>query len=198
MNIKISLKLPVVLVALSLLSAVAMGLTGYQSSQSALDTSEKAKLVALAEARKNALSDYLSSIEQDLRTMAANTSTRDMLQSFKMSWKALGKDAEAQLQKLYITENPNPTGQKENLDAAEDDSPYSSIHARFHPSVRNFLRERGYYDIFLFDTKGNLVYTVFKELDYATNLKTGKYKDTGLGKVWRLPWTIAVPGYGVR
>jgi methyl-accepting chemotaxis protein len=108
-----------------------------------------------------------------------------MLQSFKMSWKALGKDAEAQLQKLYITDNPNPTGQKENLDAAEDDSPYSSIHGRFHPSVRNFLRERDYYDIFLFDTKGNLVYAVFKELDYATNLATGKYKDTGLGAVFR-------------
>ena len=49
------------------------------------------------------------------------------------------------------------------------------------------LRERGYYDIFLFDTEGNLVYTVFKELDYATNFMPngGKWADTDLGNAFR-------------
>jgi len=177
--------IPIITATLAILAALVTGMTGYVISRSSLDIAARDKLEALAVSRKNALGDYLGSIEQDLRTMALNTSTRDMLQSFKLSWKALGKDAEQKLQKLYITDNPHPTGQKENLDAAEGNTPYNSIHARFHPSVRTFLREREYYDIFLFDPEGNLVYSVYKELDYATNLVTGKWKDSGLGKVFR-------------
>ena len=188
MNIaKISLRKSIgtVTAILAVVAALMTGGTGYLISHDALGTAASEKLEALAASRKNALGDYLESIEQDLRTMAASTSTRDMLQSFKLSWKAMGPNAEQKLQKLYIADNPNPTGEKENLDAASDGSPYSEIHRRFHPSVRTFLKERDYYDIFLFDTEGNLVYTVFKELDYATNLLTGKYKDSGLGKVYR-------------
>jgi methyl-accepting chemotaxis protein len=187
--------IPLITSVLAIVAALVTGLTGYSISRSALEEAAEGKLEALAVSRRNALGDYLSSIEQDLRTMAGNTSTRDMLQSFKMSWKALGTGADAKLQKLYITDNPHPTGQKENLDMAKDDSPYSSIHARFHPSVRNFLRERDYYDIFLFDVEGNLVYTVFKELDYATNLVTGKWKDSGLGKVFRAARDNPKPGF---
>lgn len=172
-------------VALAILAAVVTGVTGYYISRSALDTAAQEKLEALAVARKNALGDYLGSIEQDLRNMAAHISTRDMLQSFKSSWNEMGTGAEQSLQTLYITDNPNPTGQKENLDDAGDGSSYSVIHAKFHPSVRTFLRERDYYDIFLFDTEGNLVYSVFKELDYATNLVSGKWKKSGLGNVFR-------------
>ncbi|MGH1477739.1 MAG: methyl-accepting chemotaxis protein, partial [Geminicoccales bacterium] len=80
---------------------------------------------------------------------------------------------------------PHPTGQKENLDAAADGSAYSHFHADYHPWFREFLRERGYYDVFLFDSDGNLVYTVFKELDYATNLLHDRWSNTDLGNAFR-------------
>ena len=89
------------------------------------------------------------------------------------------------MQHLYIEENPHPTGQKENLVAASDGSAYSRIHAYYHPWFREFLRERGYYDVFLFDVDGNLVYSVFKELDYATNLLEGRWSRTDLGNAFR-------------
>ena len=42
------------------------------------------------------------------------------------------------------------------------------------------------YDIFLVDAEtGFIVYSVFKEVDYATSLKSGPYRDTGIGKVFR-------------
>jgi methyl-accepting chemotaxis protein len=177
--------IPLMMAVLAIVAAMMTGTIGYFIARTALDTAAQEKLEALAGSRKQALGDYLGSIEQDLRSMASSTSTRNMVQGFKMSWKALGDGAEAKLQKLYITDNPHPTGEKENLDMAEDGSPYSAMHKRFHATVRTFLRERDYYDIFLFDPEGNLIYTVFKELDYATNLDKGKYKDTGLGKVFR-------------
>ena len=97
------------------------------------------------------------------------------------------KDKTSQvLQKLYIADNSHPIGEKHKLDASSDRTMYSQIHGQYHPPIRQFLEEFGYYDIFLVDADtGFIVYSVFKEVDYATNLKTGPYKDTGIGKVFR-------------
>ena len=40
-------------------------------------------------------------------------------------------------------------------------------------------------DIFIFDLDGNLVYSVYKELDYATNFISGPYASSGLGDAFR-------------
>ena len=131
------------------------------------------------------LQSYLDSIEQDLRIVASHPATGQAVREFTEAWKQLGNDPTTTLQRLYIEENPHPTGQKENLDAATDGSTYSQVHADYHPWFREFLRERGYYDVFLFDVDGNLVYTVFKELDYATNLLRDRWSRTDLGNAFR-------------
>ncbi|MFZ2587675.1 MAG: methyl-accepting chemotaxis protein [Alphaproteobacteria bacterium] len=92
----------------------------------------------------------------------------------------------AALQHLYISENPNPLGEKQKLDAAEDGSSYSRAHAKFHPAFRDFVEEFGYYDMFLVDAAtGNVVYTDFKEVDFMSNVKEGPMADTGFSKLAR-------------
>lgn len=89
------------------------------------------------------------------------------------------------LQHKYIAANPHPTGKKSMLDSA-DDSAYSGVHAVYHPLLRNFLEKFGYYDIFLIDAQtGDMVYSVFKEVDFATSLLTGIYAQTNFGRVVR-------------
>ncbi|MBT3369068.1 MAG: methyl-accepting chemotaxis protein, partial [Nitrospina sp.] len=100
-------------------------------------------------------------------------------------WIPKGKTSQI-LQNLYISGNSHPIGEKHNLDAANDKTMYSQIHGQYHPTIRKFLEEFGYYDIFLVDADtGFIVYSVFKEVDYATSLLTGPYKDTGIGKVFK-------------
>jgi PAS domain S-box-containing protein len=90
------------------------------------------------------------------------------------------------LQELYLAKNPNPTGEKYRLDDAGDGSAYSAAHRVYHPIIRSFLEKFDYYDIFLIDPKtGEVVYSVFKEVDYGTSLLTGLYKDTNLARVFR-------------
>lgn len=89
------------------------------------------------------------------------------------------------LQSWYISDNTHPVGEKLNLDRAEAETDYNTAHAHFHPKVRDYLESFGYYDIFLFDTEGNLVYSVFKETDYATNFLNGPYRDTNFADVYR-------------
>lgn len=91
------------------------------------------------------------------------------------------------LQYQYIASNPNPLGSKEDLDAARDGSQYSQLHGKFHPIVRNYLREFEYYDIFLCDIEsGDIVYSVYKEMDYTTSLIDGPYSKTNFGEAFRL------------
>lgn len=155
----------------------------FQSSSAAREAAEN-RLTAIASERANALSSYLDTIQVDLLTTAHHAGTVDAVVDFSEAWEQLNRPM-ADLQRFYIEDNPHPTGQKENLDVANDGSRYSQLHAQYHPWFREFLRARGYYDIFLFNMQGDLVYTVFKELDYATNLLTGEYQNTDLGNAFR-------------
>ncbi|MGI9417768.1 MAG: methyl-accepting chemotaxis protein, partial [Geminicoccaceae bacterium] len=182
---KLTAKLPLAIVGVSLFVAIGVSLVGYFTSASALKTKTHHQLQSILDARQLALTSYLGSIEEDLRVVASNALTKQALGDFASAWQELGNDPSRRLQRLYIEDNPHPTGQKENLDSADDGSTYSRFHAEYHPWFREFLRERGYYDVFLFDADGNLVYTVFKELDYATNLLRGQWRATDLGNAFR-------------
>ena len=94
------------------------------------------------------------------------------------------------LQSLYISENPNPLGEKDNLDRADDTSLYSATHGKYHRYIRQFLQTFGYYDIFLVNLDGYIVYSVFKELDYATNLINGPYSNSGIGRAFHAGNTL--------
>ncbi|MCC7388702.1 MAG: PAS domain-containing protein [Phycisphaerales bacterium] len=89
------------------------------------------------------------------------------------------------LQRSYIVDNPNPVGSKHRLDAAAGESEYNTAHAANHPVIREYLEEFGYYDIFLVDLQGNIVYSVFKETDFATNLLDGPNRDSNLARAYR-------------
>jgi methyl-accepting chemotaxis protein len=95
----------------------------------------------------------------------------------------------------HIEINPNPLGSKHLMDRADDASRYSQVHAKVHPIIRNYLELFGYYDIFLVDPEsGDIVYSVFKELDYSTSLIDGPYADTNFGEAFRKANAMTEPG----
>ena len=193
-GMRIAAKIPTIITAAALILAIGIGFGAYRTASQNVEVAIQEKLTAVLEDRSQALASYLASIEQDVHSVAANPFTLEALSAFTNAWSALGADQGTQLQAAYITDNPNPTGQKENLDAAETGSEYDTVHAQYHPWFRTFLRQRDYYDIFLFDLDGNLIYSVFKELDYATNLDEGEYKTSDLGNAFRAGRDAVEPG----
>jgi methyl-accepting chemotaxis protein len=184
-NVAIGAKLAALIVGSALCLGAALGVSNYiQSSRTQMEAATNT-LVAVAEGRRKAMGDYLDSIEQDIRSISENPAVRSAVVDFADAWTLLPTNPTKTLQSLYIGNNPHPTGEKHKLDGADDSSLYTRHHRAYHPWFRKFLEERGYYDIFLFDLNGNLVYTVFKELDYATNLLTGEWKDSDLGNAFR-------------
>ncbi len=88
------------------------------------------------------------------------------------------------LQYHYIAANQHPVGDKRRLDDPGDDSDYSQFHQRYHPRFRTLVERLGYENLFLidFDTQ-NIVYTVSKDVDFATSLQSGPYAASGLAEV---------------
>ncbi len=93
-------------------------------------------------------------------------------------------DSGKKLQDLYIANNPEPVGAKDNLSDAGDGSDYSRVHAEIHPFFWAAQQGFGAYDIFLIDNDGTIVYSVFKEVDVGTNLDKGPLKSSGLADAW--------------
>ena len=109
----------------------------------------------------------------------------------------LGKldDRTVALQYHYIQANSHPLGSKDKLDRAGDKSQYSHYHNQYHPIIRNFLDKFGYYDIFLVHPEtGKIVYSVYKELDYATSLIDGPYAGTNFADAFRKASATGSPG----
>ncbi len=88
-------------------------------------------------------------------------------------------------QQYYIAQNPHPLGSKDEMVKSPVESSYNILHQEYHPTFRKFLKTYGYYDLFIVEpNSGQVVYSVFKELDFATSLKNGPYKDTGLAEAF--------------
>lgn len=125
---------------------------------------------------KQHLSHYLDSIyipELNKNTIVDNTKEDLITNNTKAIF----------LQDLYISSNPAEKGSKELLDSINTSCSYNTTHIKYHPVIRKFAERFGFYDVFLIDNKtGNVVYTVYKELDFATNLKSGPFSKTNFAK----------------
>jgi class 3 adenylate cyclase len=85
------------------------------------------------------------------------------------------------LQYHYIVANPQPSSRRKLVDDAGDGSAYSAVHAVYHPLLRTAASTLGLFDFMIADPKsGRLVYAMDKEVDFATSLKKGPYRDSNL------------------
>ena len=140
--------------------------------------------------------DITDSKLEEYRTALKSYYTNDFTNEYRNQNNGQGPDAVSYfnqldadslaLQYYYIKANHNQLGEKHHLDAADEVSSYSKLHAKYHPAIRDFLEQFGYYDIFLVDPdSGDIVYSVYKELDYTTSLKDGPYAGSNFGEVFR-------------
>jgi len=100
------------------------------------------------------------------------------------------------MQARFISQNEHPLGNKHLLEATEDRSTYSGLHKTYHPQFRDVLEQFGYYDIFIAHPQtGDIVYSVFKELDFATSLIDGPYANSGIGEAYRAAAAATDPNF---
>ncbi|WP_045421849.1 response regulator [Vibrio campbellii] len=62
---------------------------------------------------------------------------------------------------------------------------YRLLHKRYHWAYLELLKRSDFNDILLVDIDGNVTYSINKDDNFGTNLLSGRYKDTALGKTFK-------------
>ncbi|TAE34900.1 MAG: methyl-accepting chemotaxis protein [Alphaproteobacteria bacterium] len=196
-RINISRKFTILVLCASVLASVIATTCSVLLIRSDLTEEAEAILKTVSSIKHKEITLYLEKIRNDVINNAQSEHVEHAAQQFSEAWSALSVEGGQTkiLKDLYINNvtlsEPLPIGKKDQLYDAKDGSSYSQVHKKYHPWFHHFLQSNGYYDIFIFDTHGNLIYSVFKEPDFATNMISGEYKDTDLGKAYRTAMELA-------
>jgi len=184
-HMRLAMKLPLIISALGALVATVLAVTSYFDAEKIMTAEIEQKFYSALESRKSQLLDLLRSAEDDMLTQVDNPTTRLALGSFSLAWNTFGGNQTEQLQTEYIDQNSHPAGERDAMTKSGSGSQYDVFHAKFHPYYRKVLKAKGYHDIFLIDRDANVVYSVTKERDFATNLDTGPWADSDLAQAYR-------------
>ncbi|WP_170162674.1 methyl-accepting chemotaxis protein [Pacificibacter maritimus] len=173
------------MIGLTALAICVSGFVSYRQASDALLAEAEKTLETIGEARAIELGVWLDGIDVDIRSQANNPTILSAVRGFGEAWNAISEDQTSYLQKTYIDDNPHPFGEKDALEFADDGTAYSQVHKLYHSYFKKLVDENGYYDVFIFNPEGELVYSVFKERDFATNFLEGPFKNSGLAEVVR-------------
>ncbi|KUP92119.1 methyl-accepting chemotaxis protein [Tritonibacter horizontis] len=184
-NLNLAKKLSLMIAIPAVVVVIALGALDLFQLTKSLDEEHETTYSSFVHGRSDALEQWLEGVQGDVLALTSSYAITTALKDFNAAWQGYEGSVSADLRSLYIAENPHPLGQKDELLDASDGSAWSAAHQLHHVGLRSYQRARGYYDLFLFDMQGNLVYSVFKEDDFGLNFVDGAYADSGLGEVFQ-------------
>ena len=191
-SMPIARKLPLALIGSALLVSLGVGTASYLIGSEGLRHSAETNLMTLASERASQVSTYLKSVEDDLTATSRSEATVQALRDFGGAWLQFKVNPTEEVRELYVTKNPKPADLA-TLETLGTTGGYDVTHTRFHAGFRTQIAQRGYRDLYLFDLKGFLVYSVNKAADFGTNFSAGPLAGSALGQVFQKAVAIETP-----
>ncbi|MCK8816871.1 methyl-accepting chemotaxis protein [Natroniella sulfidigena] len=155
-DLSISVKLTTAFIILIIVSLGGLALLSYNIASNILIEENKQQLEAVREVKGSYIEDYFQERFRDIEVLAQDTLVREALPDFNDIF-------------------------EEGLDSQE----YAEIEALYDQQLSDYNETYGYYDLFLIDLDGNVIYTVVEEDDLGTNLVNGSYSDSGLAEAYQ-------------
>jgi methyl-accepting chemotaxis protein len=181
-HMKWSTQIQVITLCGAFFAAAIVGYIGYDGGKEFIIKGYQDKFNFSAESIQDQVTMLNDVIKSDIGFMANNPNVGIAYNDLERGWKELGEDAQAKLTNLYVIKNS--LKDKSGMSDAGDGSAYSNYHKQYQNWFKSFVESKGYYDLFLVDLDGNIIYSYYKESDYATNLKNGEWKDTQLSDIY--------------
>ena len=182
---RISLRLPALIVGTLIMTVIVASETYYLQFRKEAEIAAEQKSEVLTAQVTNSLQNWFHSLDQQLDTLAEDPNTALAIQRFGDALQAGGSVSLRDVRQMYHESNSFPMGELNKLQDAGDGSLYSSFHRKEHGFFDGVTERFGFYDLFLIDPDGDVIYTVYKEADFGTNLVAGTYASSGLGQVFR-------------
>lgn len=184
-QMKLGMKLPLVMVGVALLGLCASSGIIYYALQSQVSSESKYEIQYFRDDIASSVTGWVGRMDYITETQAKNPAVITALEEFSAAYAEMEGNPSEILQRTYITENRHPLGSKDLLTTTQDNSAYDLAHQKIHPFLRDVKNSYGLYDLFLFAPNGDLVYSVYKENDFATNFVAGEWAQSGLGDAFR-------------
>lgn len=162
-DLKIKSKLLIVFLSVGVLSIAIVAYMGYSTADEALDKTSSDLLTALREVKKGQIEGYFQERFGDIEVLSAFPVVTEATEAFKHAYEKSG---------LSLSEF---------VRSAE----FKHLDEKYGPILTKYEKEYGYYDLFLIDDQGDVIYTVEREPDFGTNVAHGKYSDSALGTVYK-------------
>ncbi|WP_090828835.1 PAS domain S-box protein [Nitrosovibrio tenuis] len=144
-------------VAVSLLPIVVIGYSLLHTFEIEMEKTAIRQVSAIADMKAEQINSYLRERLRDAKIIQAASTTRTAMPALARAYAEGGVKSAA----------------------------YRQLDAHYRAHFKRFVEDAGYYDLFLISLRGDVVYTQAHEADFATNLITGPYRNSGLGYVAR-------------
>lgn len=159
---KISTKLSVWFLLITLVSLIFFGYVSYSSLKKTIIEQKKNELTAIANTKIRYIENFFYEKENDVSALAHAPGIIDAMQNIGEAYREFGMDSPE----------------------------YTALYEDLIPFLAYYKNIFGYHDIFLISYEGEVLFTLDKDADYGTNLKTGLYKNTQLSKVFKRASTL--------
>ncbi len=150
-------------------------------AREAMIAQNQALLRGVANYRGQMLTSVADGIRLDVNQFADRSMIRKHFLDLADAYAETGSKA---VQTSYLAENPLPAGKRGDYFGEKDPTTYGAVHKRAHSDIRRLAREKGYYDVFFITPAGDIIYTVEKEPDFGTNLRSSPLRSSGLARAF--------------
>ena len=163
-NLSIKLKILLGFLLAGLLPIIFISLSSINTAEYSLEHEQSNKLDAVMKIKKSMIETFFNERLGDVRVLANNPFV---------------KEAYKQFENVYTSNGSLRGNGNYSFDASDE---YREVHRSLHPSLKYYMDQYGYFDLFLISPdKGDIVYTVFKEGDFATKVNS---TESSLSYVW--------------
>ena len=146
---------------LTLVPLLIINLISYLNFRASLKKEAFDKLAAVSEIKTTQVEAYFEERLADLDILSKEASVISGLKELEQAFAASGQDI------AVFVRSPE----------------YKVINQKIDPWLRHYKDRLGFYDLFIMDDFGNILYSVEHEPDFGTNMITGRYSSTNLGKL---------------
>ncbi|MFW6229686.1 MAG: methyl-accepting chemotaxis protein, partial [Halanaerobium sp.] len=155
-GISLSYKLIIIMLAVSLIPLAILGYLTINQSRDALQKKNFAELSAVRAIKSNQIEDFLAERQGDVTVLGNTPVIKDALEDFDQAYQDRGIDS----------------------------SRYDNFLDRYNSYFEMYVEEYGYYDLFLINPDGDIVYTEAQESDLGENLKNGSLSSSNLAQAF--------------
>jgi len=148
---------------LSLIPMTVVSMISYRNARQSLMADAMHSMQGIIALKADYLHSFFADIERDMDAQSQYASNVRLLEELRGTFEKSGKTCEEFVKSFQARRIFHERG----------------------AGLKNFQQTYGYYDAFLVDEKGNILFSVMEEDDLGTNLMTGKYADSLLAKAFR-------------